>query len=86
MAEAGAPRLSITPWAAFFGPAKLPADIVARINKEVNALIKRPEVREQIAHQAFELQGSTPEELTVFTREQLDAWKTGVKEAGLPQE
>ena len=74
------------PWAAFFGPAKLPKEIVNRVNREVNAIIKRPDVREQIAHQSFELQGSTPEELAAFTREQLEAWKTGVREAGLPRE
>lgn len=86
MQEAGAPRLTIVPWAGFFGPAKLPADIVARLNREVNAVITRAEVREQISRQAFELHGSTPEELAAFTLEQLEAWKTGVREAGLPQE
>ncbi|HEY4372522.1 MAG TPA: tripartite tricarboxylate transporter substrate binding protein [Burkholderiales bacterium] len=86
MPEAGAPTLSIVPWGGFFGPAKLPADIVTRLNREVNAVIARPEVRAEIARQAFELQGSTPEELAAFTRAQLEAWKTGVREAGLLQD
>ncbi|HEX4326009.1 MAG TPA: tripartite tricarboxylate transporter substrate-binding protein [Burkholderiales bacterium] len=86
MTEAGAPRLSIVPWAGFFGPAKLPADIVARVNRELNAVIKRPEVREQTEHQSFELSASTPEELAAFNRDQLEAWKTGVRDSGLPQD
>jgi len=86
MQEAGAPKLSIVPWAGFFGPARLPADIVSRLNRELNAVIKRPEVRDQIEHQSFELSGSTPEELAAFNREQLEAWKIGVRDSGLPQD
>jgi len=86
MAEAGAPRLSIVPWAGFFGPAKLPPEIVARVNRELNAVLGRPEVREQIERQSFEVQGSTPEELAVFTREQLEVWKTAVRDSGIPRD
>ena len=86
MAEAGAPKLSIVPWAGFFGPAKLPPEIVARVNRELNAVLGRPEVREQIERQSFEVQGSTPEELAVFTREQLEVWKTAVRDSGIPRD
>jgi len=83
MAEANAPKLSIIPWAGFFGPAKLPPEIVARVNRDLNAVLKRPEVREQIERQSFEVQGSTPEEMGAFVREQLDVWKTAVKDSGI---
>ena len=86
MAEAGAPKLSIVPWAGFFGPAKLPADIVARLNRELTAIFKRPEVREQIERQAFEVQGSTPEELAAHTKEQVEVWKTAVRDSGMALE
>ena len=84
MAEAGAPKLSIVPWAGFFGPAKLPADIVARLNREITAILKRPEVRAQIERQAFEVQDSTPEELAAYTKEQVEVWKTAVRDSGMP--
>ena len=83
MAEANAPKLTIIPWAGFFGPAKLPPEIVARVNRDLNAVLKRPEVREQIERQSFEVQGSTPEEMGAFVREQLDVWKTAVKDSGI---
>jgi tripartite-type tricarboxylate transporter receptor subunit TctC len=86
MSEAGAPKLSIVPWAGFFGPARLPPEIVAKVNRELNAVIKRPEVREQIERQSFELQGSTPEELAAFTKEQLETWKTAVRDSGIAQD
>lgn len=86
MVEAGAPKLSIVPWAGFFGPAKLPPEIVARVNRELVAVLKRADVREQIQHQGFEVSESTPDELAAFTREQLEVWKTAVRESGIPQD
>ena len=86
MAEAGAPKLSIVPWAGFFGPAKLPPDIVARLNRELTTILKRPDVREQIERQAFDVQGSTPEELAAYTKEQAQVWKIAVRDSGMPLE
>ena len=86
MAESGAPNLSIVPWAGFFGPAKLPPDIVARLNRELTAILKRPGVREQIARQAFDVQVSTPEELAAYTKEQAQVWKAAVRDSGIPLE
>jgi len=85
-AEAGLPPFTAGTWAALFGPAKLPAEIVARMNKEVNAAMQRADVREKIDRQGFELAGSTPEELNVFIREQLVAWGRAFREAGMNPE
>ena len=85
-AEAGLPPFTAGTWAALFGPAKLPADIVSRMNKELNAALQRPEVREKIDRQGFELAGSTPEELNAFIREQLVAWTRAFREAGMNPE
>ena len=58
-------------WAALFGPAGMPREVVARLNRELNAAIARPEIREQVDRQGFQLQGSTPEELGAYVRAQL---------------
>jgi tripartite-type tricarboxylate transporter receptor subunit TctC len=86
MAEAGAPPLSIVPWAGLFGPAGLPKEIVARLHREVTAILGRPELREQIARQAFEVQSSTADELAAYTKEQVTVWKKAVQSSGLPLE
>jgi len=85
-AEAGLPPFRAGTWAALFGPAKLPPEIVARMSRELNAAIKRPEVREKIDRQGFELAGSTPEELSAFVQEQLVAWERAFREAGMNPE
>jgi len=44
----------------------------------------RPAPRSQIERQAFEVQDSTPEELAAYTREQVEVWKTAVRDSGMP--
>jgi tripartite-type tricarboxylate transporter receptor subunit TctC len=84
MAEAGFPEYSVTSWAGVFGPAKLPPPVVERLTREINAILRRPEVKEQIERQAFEVEASTPEELGAFVKEQLEVWRRAVREAGIP--
>jgi tripartite-type tricarboxylate transporter receptor subunit TctC len=86
MAEAGFPKYSVTSWAAIFGPAKLPRPVVERLTREINTILQRPEIKEQLERQAFEVEASTPEELGVFVKEQLDVWRRAVREAGIAQE
>lgn len=86
MPEANAPKLSIVPWAAFYGPPKLPAEIVSRVNRELNVVLARADVRELIERQVFDIQTSTPEELGAYTREQVESWKKAVADSGMPQE
>jgi len=84
--EAGLPPLPAATWAALFGPAKLPNDIVQRMNKELNAAMAKPEIRDRIDKLGFDLAGSTPAELGVFMQEQLGAWGKAFADAGLQPE
>ena len=86
MAEAGMPGVSVAPWAGLFAPVKLPRDIVDRVSREFNTVLKRPDLLDQLARQGFEAQGSTPEELAAHVKTQLDAWSRIVREAGIPIE
>ena len=86
MAAAGFPKYSVSSWAGIFGPAKLPRPIVERLTREINAILQRPEVKDQLDRQAFEGESSTPEELGAFVKEQLEVWRRAVREAGIQQE
>ncbi len=85
-AEAGLPPFTTGTWAALFGPAKLPPAIAERMNKEINAVMRRPEIREQIDKTGFELAGSSPAELGVFIQDQVQAWGKAFKDAGMNPE
>jgi tripartite-type tricarboxylate transporter receptor subunit TctC len=84
--EAGLPPISVEFFAALFGPAKLPAEIAARLSKELSAAIAKPHIREQIDKQGFALAASTPQELGAFIKQQLGAWKQGFEDAGMKPE
>ena len=86
MAEAGMPEVSVSPWLALFAPAGLPRDVTARLAREFNAVLRRPEVLDQLARQGFEGRGSTPEELAVHVREQIEAWARVIRDAKIPLE
>jgi tripartite-type tricarboxylate transporter receptor subunit TctC len=84
--EAGMPPINVEFFAAMYGPAGMPPEIATRVSQELNKIIARPAIREQIDKQGFALAGSTPEELRAFTKRQLGAWAQGFKEAGINPE
>jgi tripartite-type tricarboxylate transporter receptor subunit TctC len=84
--EAGLPKFSILSWAALYGPAKMPKDLVERLNREFVAAMKRPDVMAAMDKQAFILNPSTPEELGAFTKEQFEDYKRILREAGIQPE
>ena len=83
MAEAGVPGFAILPWVAMFAPGKTPPEIVERLSREVDAAMKRPDVRDGLERAAFESQSSTAAELGAFLKDQLTVWGTVAREAGL---
>jgi tripartite-type tricarboxylate transporter receptor subunit TctC len=86
MTQAGLRELSITPWGGVFGPANMPKEIVARVSRELGAVLKRAEVREAFQKLAFEPRSSTPEELAAFVKEQGEIWRRVVGEVGIKPE
>jgi tripartite-type tricarboxylate transporter receptor subunit TctC len=81
--EAGQAKLPIGPWFALVGPAGLPPGIVARMNKEMVAVLAKPSVKELMLKQGFMARSSTPEALAIYLKEQLALWKTALKAAGV---
>jgi len=82
-AEAGLRGLTITPWAGLFGPAGLPKEVAERIAREMETVANNPEVKAALGRLAFEVQSSTPEELAVLLKEQLDLMRKSIQDAGL---
>jgi tripartite-type tricarboxylate transporter receptor subunit TctC len=64
----------------------MPGEATERLYRELNALLKRPEVRESLSRQAFEGRGSSSEELAAYMKEQLEAWGKAIRDAGIQPE
>jgi len=82
--EAGVPQVTVRQWAGVYGPPKMPREIVERLNKEVNAALKRPDVLEKLQGYGYAAEGSTPERLLEINRDDLALWRKLVREAGIP--
>jgi len=81
--EAGQPKFPINPWFALVGPAGLPPAIVARMNKEMTAVLAKPAVKEAMLKHGFMARSSTPEALAAHMKEQLGVWKTALQTANV---
>ena len=86
IAEAGVPQVTVRQWAGVFGPPKMPREIVERLNKEVNAAIRRPDVIEKLQSYGYSTEGSTPEGLLAINRDDLALWRKLVAQAGIALE
>ena len=86
IAEAGYPEFSIISWAGLFGPAKMPPEVTARLNKEFVAAMGRPEVLAAMEKQAFVLTPSTPERLAAYVKEQLASYRNTLNAIGMQPE
>jgi tripartite-type tricarboxylate transporter receptor subunit TctC len=81
--EAGQPAFPIGPWFALVGPAGLPPEIVAAMNKAMVAALAKPSVVEAMQRHGFIPKSSTPEALAIYMKDQLGIWKTALKDAGI---
>jgi tripartite-type tricarboxylate transporter receptor subunit TctC len=79
-AELGIGKLTITPWAGFFGPAGLPADVTEKLSAGLRAALARPDVRDQLVAQGFSSYGMTPHDFAAFFRRQYDGFVATVRE------
>lgn len=86
LAEAGFPPFPAIPWVGLFGPAKMPKEVVDRLNRELMATLQKPEVREQIERQALELNPLSAAAMGAMAREQTDVWRRLIKDAGIAPE
>ena len=70
-------------WFGLYAPAGTPADIVRRLNAEVNALIVQPATVQRFAELGAEPLGGTPEALSAFLRSEQDKWGKIIRELGI---
>jgi tripartite-type tricarboxylate transporter receptor subunit TctC len=82
MAESGYPGLTTVTYYGFWGPAGTPAEIVNRINGEINEALKSPELRANLVRVGFEPTGGSPQDFAKLIAEQLEKWAPIVKSSG----
>ena len=81
--ELGFPNLELEGWNGVFAPAKTPKDIIERLNKEVIAAVRHPDVVKRLNDLGAEGVGSTPAEQDAMLRRQMDQFRAIIREMRL---
>lgn len=83
MAEAGLDGFEAVAWYALYGPAQLPAEIVARMNAELKKFLQLPEIIRKLDTLGLQPAHSTPAELTAIAGADLRKWSALIKSLGI---
>jgi tripartite-type tricarboxylate transporter receptor subunit TctC len=82
MAEAGLPEVASATTYGLFGPAGIPASVIAALNASVNESLKSEEIRTAIRRIGFEPQGRSPEDFTKLLTSEMKVWAPIVQKTG----
>ena len=83
LAESGVPGFEYNLWVGMFGPAGMPADLVDKINKDVQRALTSPDVKERLANLGAEAMPMTPAQFKSFIVKEVDESAKVVKAAGI---
>ena len=83
IAESGYPGFEALAWNGVMVPAGTPKPIIARLNAEMNAILKQPDVVEKMHASGFDLIGGTPEDFGNLIKRETDTWSPVIKKLGL---
>ena len=80
---AGIRDIDVDIWFGMYLPAATPKEIVAKLNAEVNAILKLPDVVETLARQGLHPTGGTPADLADLTASDLERWAKVIRDANI---
>ncbi len=82
-AESGLPGFETTAWFGVVGPAKMPKDVVARIQTAFAKALREPDVKERLSSQGLTLIGGPPDAFAAFLKSELGKWAEVIKASGV---
>ncbi len=83
VAEAGVPGYENTSWSTISGPANLPPAITTRLNREMNAVLQLPDIRERFTALGSTITGTTPAQATEILKSELAKYGRLIANAGI---
>ncbi len=83
IAESGYPGFEALAWNGVMVPAATPRPIVARLNAEIDAILKQPDVVQKMNAAGFQLVGGAPEDLSALIKSETERWAPVIRRLGL---
>jgi tripartite-type tricarboxylate transporter receptor subunit TctC len=81
--EQGIPGFQTDLWHGLAAPRGTPPDVIAKLNADVNAVLKSPEMVARLASDGVEPGGGTPQRFGDAIRGDMERWKVIVQQAGI---
>ena len=83
IAEAGVAGYESLSWSGIAVPAATPRDVVARLNREIGAILARDDMRQKLAEQGAETVGGPPEAFDAHVKSEREKWSRLIRAAGI---
>ena len=81
--EAGLPGYEVTAWYGLLAPAGTPAEVVAKLNAEMNKVIAQPAMRDSLATQGAVPVSDTPQQFMELIVAEIARWRPIIQRAGI---
>ena len=85
-AEVGVPNMELSNWFGVFLPPGAPDELVARLNRELNAAVRAPEVSERLERVGADPTTGTPAQFGRLVRDEHESWKALIERARIKPE
>ena len=83
--QSGVRDFDVSSWNALAAPAKTPKEVIARLNREVQAAVNSPDVKKKLFELNVQAKGSTPEQLGSLLQSDIKRWTDVINKAGVPK-
>lgn len=82
LAEQGFPGFDSFGWNGILAPAATPRDIIVRMNREINEVLKLQDIRTLLANNQINVGGGTPEEFAALIKNETERWAPVIRATG----
>ena len=86
VAESGIKDFELVVWYTLLAPATTPKDVVAKLNRTLNAVLNEKQTRDKLAELSIKPTGGTPEEAMTFAASEAVKWKKVIEDGNIKPE
>jgi tripartite-type tricarboxylate transporter receptor subunit TctC len=82
IAESGFAGFEAVAWNGFVAPARTPAQVITRLNQEINAILQSPDAKPRIESAGWEVAGGTPAAFSALMAAERRRWEPIIRRSG----
>lgn len=86
VSEAGVPGYESASRMGYFAPAKTPAPVVDRLNRDINLALEKPDIKQRLFTGGIETVGGTPQEFSAMIAREMSKWGKLIRDQNLRED